>query len=252
MPLPSPKPPADIGPVRPAPARRRRVGVLASVLVLLAASALVLTRKPVPPPEAIAYTPRQAQTAQEHVGAVRAQLFAPDAGAGTPHTPTADTDTVQHVHQAHGPDLVRLQLSQADLNAYCATNPQVKAMLANHHVQAMQMLLKPPQGITVRATMVRGGHPYNVQIETTVRADPKIGLQVTATGAQVGRLPLPPALVMAQANKVAGQMTGKMRGRLPLALKDVRVQGDHLVLMGVPRGPMPGGPQALTGGRSRG
>lgn len=250
MPLPSPKLSTDIVPVRPAPARRRRVGVLAAVLVVLAALAVVLIRKPVPPPEAVTYTPRQAQSAQEHVSAVRAQLFAPDAGAGTPRIPTADTDTVQHVHQAHGPDLVRLQLSQADLNAYCATNPQVKAMLANHHVQAMQMLLKPPQGITVRATLLRGGHPYNVQIETTVRADPKTGLQVTATGAQVGRLPLPSALLTAQANKVAGQMTGRMRGRLPLTLRDVRVQGDHLVLIGLPRGARPGTQSALTGGRS--
>lgn len=237
MPLPSSKPPVNIVPVRPAPPRRRRVGLIVCALVLLAGLLLVLTRKPVPPPTVAVYTPQQAQDAQAHVNAVRAQLFQPDAGPSAPHT---DTDTVQHVHQAHGPDLVRLQLSQADLNAYFATNPQVKAMLTAHHVRAVQMLLHAPRGIVVRATLLRGGHPYNIQLETTVRANVRTGLQVTATGAQVGRLPLPPALVTAQANKVAGQLTGKMRGRLPLALRDVQVQGDHLVLIGVPRGAKPG------------
>lgn len=237
MPLPSPKPPADLVPARPAPPRKRRVGLLAFALIILAGLGLLLMRKPVPPPTVAVYTPRQAQTAQEHVNAVRAELFQPDAKPSAPH---ADTDAVQHVHQTHGPDLVRLQLSQADLNAYAATNPQVKAMLMSHHVRAMQMLLKPPYGIVVRATLLRGGHPYNIQVETTVRADAKMGMRVTATGAQVGRLPLPPALVTAQANKVAGELTGKMRGRLPLVLKDVRVQGDHLVLIGVPRGAKPG------------
>lgn len=237
MPLPMPKISADIVPARTAPPRKRRVGLLAFALILLAVLAFVLTRKPVPPPSVVVYTPRQAQTAQEHVNDVRAQLFQPEAGPSAPHV---DTDAVQHVRQAHGPDLVRLQLSQADLNAYAATNPQVKAMLMSHHVRAMQMLLKPPHGIVVRATLLRGGHPYNIQVETTVRADAKMGMQVTATGAQVGRLPLPPALVTAQANKVAAQMTGKMWGRLPLVLKDVRVQGDHLVLIGVPRGAKPG------------
>jgi len=237
MPLPSPKPPADLVPARPAPPRKRRVGLLVFALVVLAGLATLLTRKPVPPPVVATYTPRQAQAAQEHINAVRAELFQPDA---RPSAQSADTAAVQHVRQAHGPDLVRLQLSQADLNAYLATNPQVKAMLANRHVQAVQALLRPPHGMTVRATLLRGGHSYNIQLETTVRADPKAGMQVSITGAQVGRLPLPPALVTAQANKIAGQMTGKMRGRLPLVLKDVRVQGDHLVLIGVPRGAKPG------------
>ncbi len=237
MPLPSPKLSTAIAPVRPARPRHRRIGLLVFVLVVLAGLALLLTRKPVPPPEVAAYTPRQAQAAQEHINAVRAQLFQPDAPQSVP---AADTTAVQHVHQAHGPDLVRLQLSQADLNAYFATNPQVQALLAQRHVRAVQALLKAPRGITVRATLLRGGHPYNIQLETTVRADPKAGMQVTVTGAQVGRLPLPPALVTAQAGKVAAQMTAKMRGRLPLILKDVRVQGDHLVLIGVPRGAKPG------------
>ncbi len=237
MPLPSPKLSTDIAPMRPAPPRRRHVGLIVFALIVLAGLAMVLTRKPVPPPQVPVYTPRQAQAAQEHINAVRAQLFQPDA---RPSAPTADTAVVQHVRQAHGPDLVRLQLSQADLNAYFATNPQVKAMLASHHVRAVQALLNPPRGIVVRATLLRNGHPYNIQLETTVRADPKAGLQVTATGAQVGRLPLPPALLAAQANKIAAQMTAKMQGRLPLVLKDVRVQGDHLVLLGVPRGPKPG------------
>ena len=237
MPLPTPNPRADIVPVRSAPARRRRIGLLALAVVLLAGLALVLSRKPVPPPTVAVYTPRQAQTAQEHVSAVRAQLEQPAAGQSAP---SRDTDAVQHVRQAHGPDLVRMQLSQADLNAYFATSPQVKAMLASRHVQAVQAMLMPPHSITVRATMLRGGHPYNIQLETIVRADAKAGMQVTVTGAQVGRLPLPPALVTAQANKIAGQMTAKMRGRLPLVLKDVRVQGDHLVLIGVPRGAKPG------------
>ncbi len=242
MPLPSPKLRTDIAPVRPARPRRGRVGLIALALAVLAGLASLLIRKPVPPPVVPTYTPRQAQTAQEHINAVRAELFQPAARQSpSPRSaPAADTPTVQHVRQAHGPDLVRLQLSQADLNAYFATNPQVKAMLATHHVQAVQALLSAPRGITVRATMLRGGHPYNIQVETTLRADPKAGLQVTATGAQVGRLPLPPALLAAQANKVAAQITAKMQGRLPLVLKDVRVQGDHLVLLGVPRGPKPG------------
>jgi len=236
MPLPSSKPRADLVPARPARRRRRHIGLFVFALLVLAGGALVLTRKPVPPPDVAVYTPRQAQAAQEHVSAVRAQLEQPDAHQ---NLSAADPAVVQHVHQPHGPDLVRLQLSQADLNAYFATSPPVKAMLTSHHVRAVQMLLKAPRGITVRATMLRGGHPYNIQIETIVRADPKAGLRVTATGAQVGRLPLPPALVTAQANKIAGQMAGKMRGRLPLVLQDVRVQGDRLVLIGLPRGPQP-------------
>lgn len=236
MPLPSPKLPAKATFARPARNRRRRVGLLVFALVVLAGLAMLLTRKPVPPPDVVTYTPRQAQAAQEHISAVRAQLFQPDARQ---NPPAADTPTVQHVHQTHGPDLVRLQLSQADLNAYFATNPQIKVMLAGRHVQAVQALLHPPHGITVRATLLRGGHPYNIQLETSVRADPKAGMQVTVTGAQVGRLPLPPALVTAQANKAAGQVTAKMRGRLPLVLRDVSVQGDRLVLIGVPRGAKP-------------
>lgn len=231
MSLPADTPPDILEPVVPPPHRRWRAAWLLTLSVLLvAAGAFFFSRKPVPPPQVPVYTPRQTQEAQSRINSLREQFLQPEKR-------TSDPRVVQREVQKRGPDLIHLQLSQADLNAYLATDPHVRAMLAKKRVQAVQVILHAPREITVRASVLYHGKPQNVQVEAVVRSVPDAPLQVTATGAQVGRLPLPSALVTAQANKISAQFAGRAQKRLPLVIQDVRVVGDHLVLTGIARNP---------------
>ena len=106
-------------------------------------------------------------------------------------------------------------------------------MLAARGVKAVQIILSEPANLTIRAAVLVKGRPQNLQIEGGLAPDPRLGLRFTATHAQVGRFPLPPAVVTTQANALAARLAGRMRGRLPLTVQSVRVQGKMLVLTGV-------------------
>jgi len=239
--IPASSPPPGVPPDSGRPRARRRL--LVAVLLGLGALLCVVffTRRPPPAPVVPVYTPRQAQTAQAHVDAVREQFTRPAPPEVRAPAAALSREAVSFsaapARPAPGPRVVRLELSQGDLNAYLATNPHVKAMLAQKRVQAVQLMLHAPRGLTVRATVLYRGKPQNVQIEAQMHVAPGKPFAITATGAQVGRLPIPPALVTVEANKVAAQMTGKAVQSLALSLQSVRVVGDRLVLTGVARPP---------------
>ncbi len=81
-----------------------------------------------------------------------------------------------------------------------------------------------------------GGVPFNTPFGTlyssNITPDPKTGLRFTATHAQVGLLPMPPAVVTAQANTLAATLLAKVHGHLPFAIQSAQVQGKMLVLTG--------------------
>lgn len=239
IPASSPPPGVPPGPDRLRARRRLLVALLLGLGALLCV--LLFTRRPPPAPVVPVYTPRQAQAAQAHVDAVREQFTHPSPPEANPPAAAPSQEAVAFgaapARPAPGPRIVRLQLTQGDLNAYLATNPHVKAMLAQKRVQAVQLILHAPRGLTLRATVLYRGKPQNVQIEAQMRVAPGKPFAITATGAQVGRLPIPPALVTVEANKVAAQMTGKAVQSLALSLQSVRVVGDRLVLTGVARAP---------------
>ncbi|MDQ2687988.1 MAG: LmeA family phospholipid-binding protein, partial [Armatimonadota bacterium] len=213
--------------------RRRLLPALAAVGVLGLAAGLLVGRlgpRPVPPPVVPVYTPRQAAQAQSHLDDLRAQLMHPDAAppqAVTPGTPSP---------KPAAPRLMRLQLSQQDLNAYLATNPNTKAFLSRQGVKAVQISFLPPRNLRIRAAVLYRGRPANIQIMGRVEPDRRTILSFTATSAQVGRLPLPPEAVNVQANRLARQFTRRLRGRLPLSVRTLEVVGYHLVLTGVRSG----------------
>ena len=124
--------------------RRRVVGCVFALPLFFLACALylLLGPKPPPPPVVLPVTPRQADQAERHIDAVRQALTDPPAAAPpapTPETPAvspvpvppespaappvpgrppAAPAPVRHDTGPQGEDVVTLQLSQADLNAY--------------------------------------------------------------------------------------------------------------------------------------
>jgi len=223
---------------------KRKPVLLTLLAVLLAAAALLLLRRPppVPPPVVLRPTARQAAQAQRHMDALQQQLLpdpAPPQGAPPSLPPKQRT----------------LRLSEEDLNVYLAGNRPARKMLAARGVQAVQVILSEPAHLMVRATVLVKGHPQNIQLDGALAPDPKIGLRYTATRAQVGRFPLPPAAVSAQTDALAARFAGQMRGHLPLTIQTVRVQGKTLVLTGLlvsrtrVRPPAPASPRSASPAR---
>lgn len=233
----SPAPVEEAVEAPPTPRRRRRL--LPALLVVCAlglVSGLLIRRlepRPVPPPVVPVYTPQQAAQAQSHLEALRTQLIHPD-GAPPEAAATPTQAVTRRPSKAASQRVRRLQLSQQDLNAYLATNPNAKAFLARQGVKAVQITFIAPRNLRIRAAVLYRGRPANVQIMGRIEPDRRTILGFTATSAQVGRLPLPPEAVNAQANRLARQFTRRLQGRLPLSVRTLEVVGDHLVLTGVP------------------
>lgn len=204
---------------------KRKPILLTLLAVLVAGSALLLGRHPpaVPPPAALRPTPLQAAQAQRHLDVLQQQLQ-PD-----PLPPPG-------VPPSRRPALPRqrtLRLTEEDLNVTLAGNKDARKMLAARGVKAVQVILSEPAHLTVRATVLVKGRAQNIQLDGTLAPDPKIGLRYTATHAQVGRFPLPPTAVTAQADALAARLSGQMSDHLPLTIQSVRVEGKTLVLTGL-------------------
>lgn len=230
--------PAD-GSTEPAPAPRRW-GRLLPLLVMVCAlglAALLVGRvgpRPVPPPVVPAYTPQQSGEAEVHLDALRDELTRPTPPPEALPAPSAGTSSPAQPQPAPPAPLRarRLELSQQDLNAYLATNPNAKVFLARQGVKAIQILFQPPHNVIIRAAVLYRKRPANVQITGELRPSRRTMIRFVATGAQVGRLPLPPETVTAQADKLAALFTRRLRGRVPLSVQSVQVIGDRIVLTG--------------------
>ena len=182
------------------------------LLSLGVAGLLAALRPPsVPPPLALHPTARRAALAERHVEGVKDQVL----------TPTG-----------HGPRTIRV--SEDDLNVYLASSRTVRNLLKSRGVQAVQITLQPPAGMSLRAAVLLQGQVRNVQIDGLLAADPDLGLRFTATHAQIGRLPLPAALLTRQANALAAHFSQIMVGRMPITIQSVEVQGHVLVVRGTP------------------
>ena len=204
---------------------KRKPILLTLLAVLVAGSALLLGRRPpaVPPPAALRPTPLQAAQVQRHLDVLQRQLQpdpAPPPGTAPSRRPAP-------------PKPRTLRLTEEDLNVTLAGNKSARKMLAARGVKAVQVILSEPAHLTVRATVLVKGRAQNIQLDGTLAADPKIGLRYTATRAQVGRFPLPPAAVTAQADALAARLSGQMSDHLPLTIQGVRVEGKTLVLTGL-------------------
>lgn len=166
---------------------------------------------PVPPPLALHPTARRAALAERHVEGVKNEVLAPT---------------------GHGPRTIRV--SEDDLNVYLASSRPVRTLLKSRGVQAVQITLQQPAGLTLRAAVRLQGQVRNVQIDGLLAADPDLGLRFTATHAQVGRVPLPAALLTRQANALAARFSHLLASRMPLSIQSVQVQGHTLVVRGTP------------------
>lgn len=258
-----PSSPADAGdgdalpaPAEPGAASGRRPRCVLPTLLMLAVLALLggvaLRRvgpRPVPPPAVPVYTPQQAAQAEEHLDALREQLDRPALPADTAPAVSPAGQTIAPAQpsspvppqDAPAPRPVHLELSQNDLNTYLATNQTAKTMLARDGVKAVQILFREPQDVTVRAAVLYRGRPANVQITGNLQPSPKTLLRLVATGAQIGRLPLPPAAITKQADRLARQLVRRFHGHPPLTVQSVHVEGDRLVVAGVAASPTPSG-----------
>lgn len=204
---------------------KRKPILLTLLAVLVAGSALLLGRRPpaVPPPAALRPTPLQAAQVQRHLDVLQRQLQpdpAPPPGTAPSRRPAP-------------PKPRTLRLTEEDLNVTLAGNKSARKMLAARGVKAVQVILSEPAHLTVRATVLVKGRAQNIQLDGTLAPDPKLGLRYTATRAQVGRFPLPPAAVTAQADALAARLSGQMSDHLPLTIQGVRVEGKTLVLTGL-------------------
>ena len=216
---------------------KRKVTLLVLLLAGLAGVALLWRRPPpVPAPVVLHPSAQQVASAQQRLQALMLDPAPPPPVAASPAR-TSHPIRARHspsLHPALPPKRRTLRLSEQDLNVYLAGSHAARKMLAARHIQALQIVLTPPSALTLRAAVVWSGRTQNVQVDGLLAADPKRGLRYTASQAQVGRLPLPPALVTHQADTLAARFFAQAQGRLPLTIQAVQVQGKTLVLTGVP------------------
>ena len=219
---------------------KRKPALLTLLAVALAAIALLLLRRPPPVPPPVILRPTTAQTAQaqRHMEALQKELqpeTSPQEALPQEEMPKGARTRQGKAAQekAVPPRLRTLRLSEEDLNVTLDGSPVARKMLAARGVKAVQIILSEPANLTIRAAVLVKGRAQNVQLDGSLAPDPKLGLRYTATHAQVGRFPLPPAVVTAQANSLAARLAGQMHGRLPLAIQSVHVEGKMLVLTGL-------------------
>ncbi len=181
---------------------------------------------PAPPPVVLRPTAHQVAETQKHLDVLGKTVSQPGAGPRT------------------------LRLSENDINVALAGSPSLKKLLAAHGVKAVQIVLEEPDSIVVHASATVQGQVQNIQISGAVAPDPKLGVRFTATHAQVGSLPLPPALVTSEANGLAARFSRQLLSHAALSVQGVYVQKD-LVIIGVPLQPTStaASPQSASPGR---
>ena len=192
--------------------RKALLGVL--LLAVLAGGGWLLLRPaPAPPPVILHPSPRQVADTQD-------RLTRLDQAASKPGTSPRT-----------------LRVSESDLNVALAASKPLHKLLASHGVHAVQVVLQEPDSIVVHASVTVSGQTRNVQIDGTLAPDPKTGLRFTASGAQMGSLPVPAALVTSQANALAARFSRQFLSRFSLSVQGVYVQKKELVIIGVPLAP---------------
>ena len=225
--------------------RRRLMGLIFGVPLFLLACSLYLAfgPKPPPPPPIFHVSPQRAAQAERHIDAVREALTAPPAPtpATTPAAPPAPNPggagkdaPSQPVHHARGPqgeDVVTMELTEADINAYLSGSKRLRATLEAKGVHAVSVEMAPPNGLIFHANATLKGLTGNGLVATTLTPDPKTAVSLHVTEARFGRLP--PPLVTAAASRIMVQLLGHPSRPLPLSVRAVEVRGTSLILTGV-------------------
>ena len=189
-------------------------------LVLLAGGAWLWFQHAAPPPAPAPvvrrYSPAETRTARRHVEEMRDVFLRP--------APPAVPGKKQS-------NLVRVQISEADLNAFLSTNPALQAKLRERGVQALQVMLHAPQGVDVRAAVLVRGQTQNVRVLGDLLPGDPDGVRLRLVSAQAGRVALPLKFITPRADKIMAQLTG----RLPVQVRRVQIVKNTLVLSGVRR-----------------
>lgn len=127
-----------------------------------------------------------------------------------------------------------LRVSEDDINVYLAGNAAARALLKSRGVQAVQVVLTPPDVITLHAIFVLHGEPRTVQISGILTPNPTQGINFAATQAQAGHFPLPPGVVSSQAQTILRGFILRSHHRLPLTVQSVEIEDKTLVITGLP------------------
>lgn len=217
---------------------KRRKSFLALLFLLVAAAVVirVFMPKPAPAPVVKQYTPQEAQTAERNISAVQKKIVGQPALVPIPPpygaVPQNGNDAKPNIQSRDARDVVRVQLSEADLNAYAATDSQVKAALAKKGVRAVQILLSEPSNIILRAAITYKGRAANLQVAGTLVPSAKTMMGVHVSSAKIGSVPIPAGTVSAEVDKLAFDAAEPMRNSLRLVVNDVRVVNHNLILIG--------------------
>ena len=107
---------------------------------------------------------------------------------------------MRHAAGPQGEDVVTMQLSEADINAYLAGSKKLKASLEAKGVHAVSVELAPPNVITFHAAATLKGLSGNGLVAATLTPDPKTSVHLDITDARFGRLP--PPIVKAAAGQI--------------------------------------------------
>lgn len=190
---------------------RRKIVLVALLLLVLAAGAawIVLRPLPAPPPVLLHPSAKQVSGAEARLGKLGQAVSGP------------------------GRTVRTLRLSESDLNIYLAGSRSARKLLGTHGVEAVQIVLKEPDGLVIHARVHSHNQTQNIQIEGTLAPDPKLGVRFAASHAQVGSLPLPSPVVTAAANTLSARFSRPLIRRLSLSVQSVGVQKKMLVITGV-------------------
>lgn len=196
---------------------KRHIGPLAALMAASAVGTILFLRlRPEPPPPVVPRpTAQRVAQAARHLEALTQETLTQ--GEGPPKA---------------GPRTLRL--TEDDINVYLAGSPVARRLLGSHGITAVQVILTPPDGLTLHATVTAQGQPRTVQIDGVIRPDPIQGLSFTATHAQAGRFPLPPSVVTAQAQTVIGGFVRRAHGHLPIQVQSAQIDGKTLLIVGLP------------------
>jgi hypothetical protein len=193
--------------------KRKTPLILLLVAVLGVAAWFLLRPKPAPAPVMLHPTPGQFADTQKRLTGL--EQAASKSGTG-PRT---------------------LRLSENDINVALAGSRPLQKLLASHGVQAVQVVLREPDSVIIHAAATVRGRTRNIQLSGTLAPDPKTGLRFIASGAQVGSLPLPAAMVTAEAGSLAAHFARQFLRRRAFSVQSVSVQKKELVIVGVPTPP---------------
>lgn len=130
-----------------------------------------------------------------------------------------------------------LRVSEDDINVYLAGNAAARALLKSRGVQAVQIVLAPPNSVTLHAIFVLRGQPRTVLISGVLTPNPTQGVNFAATQAQAGHFPLPPGVVSSQAQTILRGFIVRSHHRLPLTVQSLQIEDKTLVITGLPVSP---------------